>query len=191
MKFKIFMILYFALVILVTVCSLGIGQMVSQYIMPIAFITLTNILGAIIGRKLYGKIAKATQEELNKEDDILLQATAFSHAVLVILLSQLSSERLKGTVLYLVVVVGVTFYALRAWAKIKNSQKYRYYSMIVFAFLTANAVLSLLKLSLNLPDVYIFDLSYLYVGISTAFAIIAEHISRKRYGYKGIVLVMD
>jgi hypothetical protein len=159
--------------------------------MPIAFITLTNILGAIIGRKLYGKIAKATQEELNKEDDILLQATAFSHAVLVILLSQLSSERLKGTVLYLVVVVGVTFYALRAWAKIKNSQKYRYYSMIVFAFLTANAVLSLLKLSLNLPDVYIFDLSYLYVGISTAFAIIAEHISRKRYGYKGIVLVMD
>jgi hypothetical protein len=191
MKFKIFMILYFALVILVTVCSLGIGQMISQYIMPIAFMTSTNIFGVIIGRKLYEKIAKATQEELNREDDILLQATAFSHAVLVILLSQLSSERLKGAILYLVVVVGVTFYALRAWAKIKNSQKYRYYSMIIFAFLTANAVLSLLKLSLNLPDVYIFDLSYVYVGISTTFAIIAEHISRKRYGYKGIVLVMD
>jgi len=191
MKFRKFMILYLVLIGVVVFCLVGFWLVVFQYLLEMAFIVLMIIFGSIIGRKLSGKFIKATPDELQREDDVLLQATAFSQSVLVILLSQLSDEKLRGHVLYFIVLVAITFYGLRAWAKIKDSQKYRYYSMIMFAFVTVNSVLSLLKLSLNLPDVYIIDSSYVYLGIAISLAIIVEHISRKRYGCKGIFLVMD
>jgi len=184
------MILYLALIGSVVFCLVGFWLIVFKYLLEIAFIVSMVIFGSIIGRKLSGKFIKATPDELHREDDVLLQATAFSQSVLVILLSQLSDEKLRGLVLYFIVLVAITFYGLRAWAKIKDSQKYRYYSMILFAFVTVNSVLSLLKLSLNIPDVYIIDLSYVYLGIATALAIIVEHISRKRYGYKGTFFAM-
>jgi hypothetical protein len=184
------MVLYLALVGLVIFCLVGFWLVVFKYLLEIAFIVSMNIFGFIIGRTLSGRFTKATLDELHREDDVLLQATAFSQSVLVILLSQLSSEKLRGFVLYFIVLVAVTFYGLRAWAKIKDSQKYRYYSTVMFAFVAANSVLSFLKLSLNLPDEYIVDLSYVYLGIALAFAIIVEHIARKRYGHKGMLFIM-
>jgi len=185
MKFRKFMILYLALIGLVVFCLVGFWVVVLKFLLEIAFTVSMLILGYFIGRKLSGKFKKATPDELHREDDVLLQATAFSQSVLVILLSQLSDEKLRGYVLYFIILVAITFYGLRAWAKIKDSQKYRYYSMIVFALVTVNSVLSLLKLSLNTPDVYIIDLSYAYYVSALALAIVVEHISRKRYGYKG------
>jgi len=179
------MILYLALIGLVVFCLVGFWVVVLKFLLEIAFTVSMLILGYFIGRKLSGKFKKATPDELHREDDVLLQATAFSQSVLVILLSQLSDEKLRGYVLYFIILVAITFYGLRAWAKIKDSQKYRYYSMIVFALVTVNSVLSLLKLSLNTPDVYIIDLSYAYYVSALALAIVVEHISRKRYGYKG------
>jgi len=172
-------------VILVILNMLGFSSLIFSLI----FLVVLMVLGQYIGIKVETKFAKATQEELNREDDVLLQATAFSQSVLIIIASQMLSEnRLSITLLTLTIIVTVAFYTLRAWAKIKNSQKHRYYSMVAFALLSSNSAFSFIALVFKLPDTYIIDLPTIYLGVSTALAIIAGKIARRRYGYRGRLL---
>lgn len=70
-----------------------------------------------------------SQDEIFREDDVLLQAAGFSQAALFIALSfmQLSPE--LAYLRWMILAFAIPFYILRAYAKIKNNSKYRYYSM--------------------------------------------------------------
>jgi hypothetical protein len=83
---------------------------------------------------------KASERELKAEDDILLQATAFSQATILIILNLIPSNDNTNLFKWLVPVAAITFYGLRAWAKLKNSNKYRYRSMLVFAVVVSFSI---------------------------------------------------
>lgn len=188
MGFRRFLILYIALVttpsILLFLCSIGITFQILQFFLTFIVSISIMIVGLIIATRLSAKVTKATLEELQREDDVLLQAVGFSQSVLFIVLSLMPSEdKLQWS--FLIAIVTITFYALRAWAKIKNSPKYRYYSMIAFAFVSSNSVTSVLKLSFDIPNESIVSMSTIYSSIAIASAFIAEKVFRKRYGYRG------
>ena len=177
-----------ALAVLLNFLILGTWSTI-QFLLGILSNFLAWVLAYEIGKRLGSKFTKATSEELRREDDVLLQATAFSQSVLVIILSLMSGEdTLRRQIIYFIIIVAVSFYALRAWAMIKDSSKYRYYSMIIFTFVGVNSVISLLTISIaHIPS---DTVSWLVLIMAGALAIIVEQISRRRYGYKGIFLAV-
>lgn len=190
MGFRKFLISYIALVtipiILLFLCLKGMGFGIFQFFLEfIAFVSIFGF-GTFIAIKLGDRIKEADPKEIRKEDDVLLESVAFSQSILFVLLSLMQSEdRLREVLLFGTVMTTIAFYTLRAWAKIKDSPKYRYYSMIAFAFLSGNAVTSILKLYFNIPDEFIIDMGIIYSAISLSLARIAEKVFKKRYGYKG------
>ena len=191
MGFRKFLISYIALVtipvILLLLCLRGMGFAILQFVLDIVAFGLIALIGVLVGVKLGGRVKKADPKELHREDDVLLEAVAFSQSILFVLLSLMQSEdELRRALLYGLVITTITFYSLRAWAKIKDSKKYRYYSMIAFAFLSANTVTSILKLYFNIPDELIIDIGILYSAIATSCAYIAGQVFGRRYEYKGL-----
>jgi len=83
---------------------------------------------------------KASERELKAEDDILLQATAFSQATIWIILNLIPADENTNLFKWLIPVAAISFYCLRAWAKLKDSNKYRYRSMLVFAVVVSFSV---------------------------------------------------
>jgi len=84
---------------------------------------------------------KAHPEEVKREDDVLLQGTTFCSAILFFYVNLMLSNELDKIMLsILIVVFGIPFYCLRAYAKIKDKPKYRYYSMYLFAFLVGSYI---------------------------------------------------
>jgi len=151
---------------------------------------------AIIRSKKVGT-PKASKKELQMEDDVLLQAVAFSQSILFLIVSLTMKEEILRLVLsVLIAASAVIFYSLRAWAKIKNSVKYRYYSMVVLALIIANNVLGLLgaitshfmhDLSLAFPSLTPFGsfviLSVIYASTIELFVTYVKSVFKKRYGY--------
>jgi len=190
MGFRKFLICFVALVtiaiILLFLCSIGMTFHILQLFLTVIGGFSILIVGSIIGTKLSAKITEAKPEEIQREDDVFLEAVAFSQSILFVLLSLMQSEdRLREALLYLTVMTTLVFYTLRAWAKIKDSPKYRYRSMIAFAFLSGNAVTSILKLYFNIPDEFIVNMGIIYSTIAVSLSLIAEKVFKKRYGYKG------
>ena len=190
MGFRKFLISFIALVtipiILLFLCFIGMGFEILQFFSTLVVYVLIMIFGFIVAFKLGAKVTKANPEEIRREDEVLLQAVAFSQSVLFILVNQTPIEdKLQWSLL--IAIVAVTFYALRAWAKIKDSPKYRYYSMLAFSFITSNTVTSLLGLYFNIPQKSILNMTNIYTSIALAFAIIAASVFGKRYGYKGFL----
>ena len=143
-----------------------------------------STVGFTIAHKLGAKVTEANPEEIKREDDVLLEAVAFSQSILFVLLSLMQSEdKLREALLSGIVLTTIAFYTLRAWAKIKDSPKYRYYSMFVFAFLSGNTVSSVLKLYFNTPDDFILTMSTIYLTVAANLAVIASRVFKKRYGY--------
>ncbi len=83
---------------------------------------------------------KAIERELKAEDDILLQATAFSQATIWIFLNLIPADENTNLFKWLVPVAAISFYCLRAWAKLKDSNKFRYRSMLVFSVVVSFSV---------------------------------------------------
>lgn len=190
MGFRKFLITYIALVttpiILLFLCLLGMGFEILQFFLEMIVISSILAIGFIIAEKLGDRVKKADPKEIRREDDVLLEAVAFSQSILFVLLSLMQREdRLREALLYLTVMTTLSFYILRAGAKIKDSPKYRYYSMIAFAFLSGNTVASILKLYFNIPDELIVHMGIVYSSIALSLARIAEKVFRIRYGYKG------
>lgn len=190
MGFRKFMISFIALVtitiIILFLCLVGMGFEVLKVFLE--FIVFASIIGfgTSIAIRLGDRVKKADSKEISREDDVLLEAVAFSQSVLFVLLSLMQSEdRIREALLYGTVLTTLAFYTLRAWAKIKDSPKYRYYSMIAFAFLSGNMVTSVLKLYFNIPDELIIKMGMVYVAVAYSLARIAEKVFKKRYGYKG------
>jgi hypothetical protein len=77
---------------------------------------------------------KASERELKAEDDILLQATAFSQAAVWIYLTLIPEDEKTFFFKLLVPSVAILFYCLRAIGKLKDNNKFRHYSMFVLSF---------------------------------------------------------
>jgi MFS family permease len=92
-----------------------------------------SILCILLLRKFLRKplFGQANEDELKREDDILLQATAFSQAALFIYLNLLPSGDFVNILKLTVPIVAVSFYLVRAYAKLKNDNLWRYRSDFV------------------------------------------------------------
>jgi hypothetical protein len=139
------------------------------------------------------KVVQALSDELNKEDDVLLQATAFSQSLLLFLVNlTLTNVNEK---LFLSVWIGLSlasFYITRAYAKIKGSPKYRYYSAYLLGLIMTNTVGVALFISTD-QTIYQFfsrpivpDLILLFYTPFWAWVVFREFVRKilkKRYGY--------
>lgn len=98
----------------------------------------------------YYPFSRANDDEIHREDDVLLQGTTFLSAILFFYVNTLPAEfnAAKVPLSVLIVFSTVPFYCFRAYAKIKNSPEYRFISMFVFLFPTSN---------------YVFQLSVLFI----------------------------
>ena len=76
---------------------------------------------------------KAGEAELKAEDDILLQATAFSQAALWIYLNLVQQDVFLSLMRWVVPSAAIIFYSSRAIAKLKNSNTWRYYSVFALS----------------------------------------------------------
>lgn len=136
-------------------------------------------------------IKKAGKRELNREDDVLLQATGFSQSVLFIYLNLIPPSEIIDVFKFLIPFTAIIFYALRGYAKIKNSNKYRYYSIRVFVFIIANS-LGAIVWTINPIPLFIegADFSYLllapfYFSFAEVPQGLAKTLCRNRYDYAG------
>jgi len=161
-----------------------------------AFISLAIfVLTTRISKRLSNRVTKATSEELQREDDVLLQGVAFSQTILFVAVN-LTLEEQRSRIIFstLIAAFAITFYALRAWAKIKDSSKYRYYSMVVFALICGSTVFSSLMTVSILMFTPLFETPFspyeflVYVigsGVTTSIMEIVATVFKKRYGYEG------
>jgi hypothetical protein len=133
---------------------------------------------------------KASERELKAEDDILLQATAFSQAALWIYLTLIPQDGSIVVLKWLVPSVAILFYFLRAVGKLKDNNNFRFYSLIAL-FVVISLSLQVLLLTSspiweNLIVIDRVDLTNVILvrGLTIAPAIAAVLLSakiRKRY----------
>ena len=86
------------------------------------------------------QIKKAEEKELHREDDILLQATAFSQSALWIYLNLLPANLFVGVMKWIIPAIAITFYSMRAYAKLKESNKWRYRSIYALSYVVSASV---------------------------------------------------
>jgi len=121
-------------------------------------ITLISQVLRRIGKRFGIEIQKARDEELKREDDVLLQAVAFSQSVLFVYLSFFSdSDHLMNSLKIMIPTVAVIFYCIRAWAKIKDNSRWRYYSVYVLFLVILSNVMAATKIIV--PLIYLGDLN--------------------------------
>lgn len=190
-KFLIYWVIFVFAIILITVFYPNFFVLLISDTFPTV---LTFMLGMIpvylvflfLIEKVNPKIKEADNEELEKEDDILLQGVGFSQSVLFILANILlisTNEKLRASIL--IASTTIPFYVIRAFAKLTNNSKYRYYSMGILGFVLAFSVRTISQILL--PQANNF-LNNLIDGISIAIAIgfirLVFDVFSKRYGVK-------
>ncbi len=131
---------------------------------------------------------KANTEELRREDDVLLQGTALSQSVFFIYLNLIPSSYIIEILKWTVPIVAISFYAMRAYAKIRDSAKYRYYSIFVLVVIMIEIVLYVfMQIS---PAIYIegrdvvkFYVPFMSGGFAVLFIFGFSDALKRRYGY--------
>jgi len=200
MRARSFFISYYAIVVLVSFLSilLSIG-MFSEALQTVLYISVLGIITVIltflrIGIIRYGNaVVRAPSAELHREDDVLLQAIAMSQSLLLFFVNvTLESIIAKLFLSTVIAVFFVSFYLVRAYAKIKGSPKCRYYSayllgiiltytIAISVFVSSNQPLSSFLSRPLIPDLllsvfvpfYAWDIYYDFT----------KKILKKRYGY--------
>jgi hypothetical protein len=196
------LLLLLILILCATILSiafyLGFWSQISSFVEFIALLFLIIILGGFleveVKPRAFARSTKASADELAKEDDVLLQAVAFSQASLFFLVNLVIKD--EQTKLFLsgsTAAFAGSFYALRAWGKIKNDSRYRYYSMYVLALVLGNSVFALMATLTNLlvpisslpffPNLLLILTFFSMLGKSTRDII--QSAFRKRYGLEG------
>jgi hypothetical protein len=115
---------------------LGIAQAVIVYnVLGIPVIVILSIL-----RKC--SFNQAEEVEIKREDDILLQATAFSQSALWIYLNIVPSNYFFSVMKWFVPSIAIMFYVMRAYGKLKNSNIWRFRSIfpLIVAFTSSVSV---------------------------------------------------
>ena len=158
------------------------------FVFGLALISATTTKTA---KALGEKTRRASREELEREDDVLLQAVAFSQSVFFIYLNLIPGSNVVTAFKILVPIFAVLFYALRAWGKIKDDAKYRYWSIWLLFFIMLNTIFmfvySWIRIfivfeNVGLSEYFLVFLPYL--GIVSGSMKFIEEIFKKRYGYR-------
>jgi hypothetical protein len=186
--------LWIALVLTIAVVlfvSIAISNGVTTFIgvlQVVGLMILILVAAALLIYLFLTKISfkKASEKEMKAEDDILLQATAFSQAALWIYLSLIPSDDNIVALKWLVPSAAILFYCLRAIGKLKDNGKYRFYSIIVLFFVISLSV-QVLILTVQSPFweglivIDGVDLTYVILarGITIAPAVAAIFFSAK------------
>jgi hypothetical protein len=123
--------------------------------LSLAMIFLITGLGLLLASLLKKRFLfrQAEEEELKREDDILLQSTAFSQSILFIYLTLMEPTELILALKFFIPFFAFLFYTVRAYAKLKNSNQYRFLSMQVLGLVLGISIATLLlpfKASLNM-----------------------------------------
>jgi len=79
----------------------------------------------------------ASDDELLREDEVLMEATAFLQGIIFIYLNLVPgvTNYFVTTLKWSVPTFGVLFYICRAYARIKQSGRFRYYSIWIFLYM--------------------------------------------------------
>jgi hypothetical protein len=126
----------------------GIPYLVTRSLLGIPLFFGVLVAGFFITRltrnfanRLGERIRQASPEESRKEDDVLLQAVALSQSVFFIYLNLIPSSDFIVAFKILVPALAASFYVLRAWAKITDNARFRYWSIWLFFFIVVNSAL--------------------------------------------------
>jgi len=149
------------------------------------------LLFALTSRKMQKRFStntKATAEELKREDDVLLQSTALSQSVFFIYLNLIPTSRLIDVLKWTVPTVAILFYTIRAYAKVTDSAKYRYYSIIVLVMILieiASYVLAQIVPAIYMEErnVVTFFTSLTSAGFFLLLLIGSSDALKRRYDY--------
>ena len=135
---------------------------------------------------------KAYKKELRTEDDILLQATAFSQAALWIYLSLAPSDLVVDIMKAFVPSAAIAFYIVRAYAKLKDNDTWRFYSIYALSivFGISIGIVFLMTIGKHLENIWFIDgvqvgnylMSLPLSQAPLAFALLMKDKIRKRYG---------
>ncbi len=149
--------------------------------------------GFLLVFKLVKRVSmtKAREKEIKAEDEILLQATAFSQSALWIYLNIIPSTAPINFMKWMVPTVAILFYCLRAYAKLKDNKYWRYFSVYILALVFAASLnISLNLAGAQLKGILVIDgvdeMNYLFSSAIALFPIISAFMLRKqikkRYG---------
>ena len=137
-------------------------------------------------------MTKAREKEIKAEDEILLQATAFSQSALWIYLNIIPSAPPINFMKWIIPPVAILFYlSLRAYAKLKDNKYWRYFSVYILALVFAASLnISLNLAGAQLKGILVIDgvdeMNYLFSSAIALFPIISAFMLRKqikkRYG---------
>jgi hypothetical protein len=194
-RFITFLIAFGVVSIFLVVALTGEWKLISE-ILPILIALPVSVairigLDVVVTEPLSKKAGEAPQGELQREDDVLLQAVAFSQTVLFFFVNIISVEvEIRMILGGMIAVFAIIFYVLRAVAKIKNNSKYRYYSMFVLSFVISNTITTILTLITGLTVsrelinsiINLTAVSSVYYSISESFADLTRNVFKKRYG---------
>lgn len=199
LSFKKFIVFFLVLVSIVTFlfiffASNGMLFQFLFYILTFVF-TFPTVLMVLtfskIGGRIGTKFAEADEEEIRREDDVLLQAVTFSSAILFFFVNMVLQEvSVKIVFSTLIVMFALPFYVVRALAKIKDNSKYRYYSMNILAFLLCVMVSSFFITVFGLFIPKEFSQIVYWASTSISFIIFSFLLGlvytafKKRYEYK-------
>jgi hypothetical protein len=199
LSFKKFIVFFLVLVSIVTFlfiffASIGMLFQFLLYIL-VAAVALPIVLRLStiekVGKRIGTKFAEADEKEIWREDDVLLQAIPFSSAILFFFVNMaLQDESAKVVFSFFIVIFTIPFYIVRAWAKIKDSPKYRYHSMNILAFLISIMVSSFFTtvFELSIPKEFFqiinWALSLISICIFLFLFSLAQTVFKKRYRYK-------
>jgi hypothetical protein len=137
------------------------------------------------------KIRKLDADEQKREDEVLLQAVAFSQSVSFFMTTLLLDGSPRLIIGAMTASFAVVFYIVRAWAKVKDSPLHRYISMLILSFVGAStlmAIFSVAAAGLLVLTPVSFDLG-LYSLVPLVFGFFGGTMSnatsdmlKKRYG---------
>ncbi len=183
----VFLLLVFLGPVLYVKTSLGYVAEVGLMLSALPFFYLFALTSRKM-RKRFSTNTKATTEELKREDDVLLQSTALSQSVFFIYLNLIPTSRLIDILKWTVPTVAILFYTIRAYAKVKDNARYRYYSVFVLVLIlieTASFVLAQIVPAFYIEEhnVVTFYTSFTSAGLSLLFLNGSSDALKRRYDY--------
>lgn len=199
-SFKIFTLVFFSPIVFIIIASLvGVVLEAITFMMHGALYLLIGVsltvslcyVGEKIAKHYSIKIVKAPDEELRREDDVLLQSVTFSAAIVFFYVNFLVDDYVSKIILsFFIVIFAISFYGLRAWGKIKQSPKYRHWSMMLLALLLgayfAAFIMTITQYSFNVDRTKpMFSVIFgIVVAMFLSLIALFEGVFSKRYGYK-------
>ena len=148
---KIDVLILLFLIISLLIYGLSLGFQTPQGLGTFMFLYALSLIVPIYLSLTFFKslsIKEASKRELEAEDSIFLQAVAFSQSTLWIILNLIAQDRITAFLKLFVPIAAVLCYSLRAYGKLKNNNKWRYFSVIALFLVFAGSLGTIIKIIL-------------------------------------------